>query len=120
MRTSSATQLAGTLHTALEQCNFDTIMKCYMDDAELRVVDRDHPPSKPLEFHGKQEIGDYFRDICNRTMTHKIEQEVVSSDQIAFTEACEYPDGKRVLATDMFELSGGKIRRQTTLQAWDS
>jgi ketosteroid isomerase-like protein len=119
MATSSATQLAGTLHRAIEQCNLDMIMNCYADDAELQVVDRDHPPSRPLEFHGKQSIAGYFRDICSRPLTHKIEQEVIGGNQLAFTEACEYPDGSRVLATEMFELSDGKVSRQVTVQAWD-
>jgi len=115
----SAIDIARTLHSALERCDPDLILSCYDDDAELRVIDRDHPPSRPMEFHGKQAIAGYVKDICSRPMKHRIEQEIVSEGQLALTEACEYPDGTRVLAAEMYELSNGMIKRQVNVQAWD-
>ena len=54
-------------------------------------------------------------------MTHRIDQEIVGDGQIAFTESCQYPDGTRVVAAEVFELSAdGKINRQTNVQAWDA
>jgi len=120
MMNPTSTKVAETMHRGLEQCNVEMILSCYADDANVRIVDTTHPPSKPMELKGKSAIADYYRDICSRKMTHSVDQEIISDSQLAFTESCQYPDGKRVLATEMCELSNGKIRRQTNLQVWDS
>jgi hypothetical protein len=38
---------------------------------------------------------------------------------IAFNEACEYPDGTRVLAATTLELQDSKIVQQVNVEAWD-
>jgi hypothetical protein len=116
----TSTKLSETMHHGLELCNVDMILSCYADNANVRIVDSTHPPSKPMELRGKDAIAGYYRDLCSRKMTHAIEQEVVADTQFAFTEACQYPDGKRVLSAELCELSNGKIMRQTSVQAWDS
>ncbi len=68
---------------------------------------------------GKEAIAEYLADVCGREMTHRIENEVVGQDRIAFNEACEYPDGTRVLAATTLEVKDGKISRQVTVEAWD-
>lgn len=115
----ASTQLAGTMHQALEQCDVEMILGCYSDDAEIRIVDRNNPPSAPMVLHGKKAISDYYRDICNRRMKHDVQQEIIGDDRVAFTESCQYPDGTRVLAAEMCELNEGKISRQINIQAWD-
>jgi hypothetical protein len=35
------------------------------------------------------------------------------------TDACEYPDGTRVLGAETIELRDGKIVRQVNVEAWD-
>jgi hypothetical protein len=52
-------------------------------------------------------------------MTHTLEQTVFGDNRLAFTEACLYPDGTRVLCSALAELKDGKIDRQTSVQAWD-
>ena len=52
-------------------------------------------------------------------MTHEVEAGVGDADRLAFTQACAYPDGTRVLCSAMLELAQGKIARQVTVQAWD-
>lgn len=115
----STRRVAETMQRGLEQCNVDAIMSCYADNAELSIIDRNHPPRAPLQLRGKQAITDYYRDICSRQMQHNIDQEVVAENRLAFMEACEYSDGTRVLAAELYELSDGKIARQFTVQAWD-
>ena len=39
---------------------------------------------------------------------------------LAFAQACAYPDGTKVFCVAMLELQGGKIVRQTAVQAWDA
>lgn len=91
----------------------------YANDAELRVVDKTHPPSAPLELRGRAAIAKMLNDVCSREMTHRIEQTVVGADRLAFTEACAYPDGVRVLCSSVVELRDGTIARQVNVQAWD-
>lgn len=92
----------------------------YAVTAQLRIIDRDNPPSKPLEIRGRAAIAAYFDDVCGRTMTHKVEAGCVDDHRLAFTQACIYPDGVQVFCSAMAELNGGMISSQTMVQAWDS
>lgn len=44
----------------------------------------------------------------------------VPGERLASTQACAYPDGTRVFCAAMIELAGGKITKQTVVQAWDA
>ncbi|HEV8191234.1 MAG TPA: nuclear transport factor 2 family protein [Ktedonobacterales bacterium] len=116
---STATVDLTTLSNAIEAGDEAAIVAFYADDAELTIVDRNRPPSKPTLLTGKSAIGEYYHDVCSRAMTHKVEQPIVGSDGIAFTEACRYPDGVRVLSANLLALRDGKIARHTLVQAWD-
>jgi ketosteroid isomerase-like protein len=107
------------LRRALEQSDADLLLSLYADDAEMRVVDRNRPPSSPFELRGKSAIEAFWRDICGREMTHSIEREVIGSDRVSFVEACVYPDGCRVLSAMVLDLREGRIVRHLTVQAWD-
>jgi hypothetical protein len=52
-------------------------------------------------------------------MTHGIESGVANGNTIAFTQACGYPNGVKVFFAAMLEVRGGKIVRQSAVQAWD-
>jgi len=119
MSDPAVTRIADTLRRATEQRNAELLVSLYADDAELRVVDRNRTPSSPLVLRGKQAIADFLKDICERDMTHRIEQQVVGDNHLAFLEACKYPDGCHVLCASVVDLRGGKIVRQVCVQAWD-
>jgi ketosteroid isomerase-like protein len=104
---------------AIESRDGRALASFYADDALLRIVDRNNPPSKPREVKGRNAITTFWDDICSRAMTHRVETSVASGNQIAFSQACAYPDGMKVLCFAMCELNGGKIARQTVVQAWD-
>jgi ketosteroid isomerase-like protein len=104
---------------AIESRDGRALASFYADDALLRIVDRNNPPSKPREVKGRNAITTFWDDICSRAMTHRVETSVASGNQIAFSQACAYPDGMKVLCLAMCELNGGKIARQTVVQAWD-
>ncbi len=108
-----------TLRRAIEQRDAKTLTGLYTEDAELRIVNRNSPPSSPLELRGKEQISSYYEDVCSRAMTHRVERKVVGDDNVAFTEACEYPDGTRVLCAAMLDVRNGKIVRQVNVDAWD-
>lgn len=107
------------MRRAIEESDAESLIDLYADDAELRMVNKNTTPSSPLELHGKEEIAEMLRDVCGREMTHHVEDEVVGEDRVAFMEACEYPDGTRVLGATTLELRNGKIVRQTNVEAWD-
>ena len=107
------------LRRAIEQSNFDSLMRFYAEDAELYSVNCNTPPSSPEVLRGKEAIAERLEDVCGRDMTHLIEDEVVGQDRIAFNEACEYPDGLKVLAAQTLEVRDGKIVRQVNIEAWD-
>jgi ketosteroid isomerase-like protein len=108
------------LKRAIEGRNAQALTAFYADDAVMRIVDRDNPPSRPRELRGKAAIAAYYDDVCGRAMTHKVEAGVADGDHLAFTQACAYPDGTRVFCSAMIELDRGKIARQTNVQAWDA
>jgi ketosteroid isomerase-like protein len=91
----------------------------YTDDALLRVIDRNNPPSKPREVKGKSAIATFWDDICSRAMTHKVDVSIAEGNRLAFTQACAYPDGAKVFCVAVVELKDGRIAQQTVVQAWD-
>lgn len=109
-----------TLRQAIEGRDGATLAGFYADDAVLRIIDQDHPPSRPLEIKGHDAIARYFDDVCGRTMTHRVEFGIAEGDRMAFTQACTYPDGTQVYCSATLEIAGGKIARQVAIQAWDS
>ncbi len=108
------------LTRAVETRNSRAMRGFYTREACVRIIDRDHPPSRPLEIIGQDAIGAYFDDICGRTMTHKIEGGFVNGDWLAYAQACAYPDGVKVFCSAMAELRDAKIDKQTIVQAWDA
>ncbi|MDQ3964854.1 MAG: nuclear transport factor 2 family protein [Actinomycetota bacterium] len=107
------------LRHAIEQSDFESLVRFYAEDAELLTVNRRTTPSSPAVLRGKEAIAEYFEDVCGRAMTHRIENEVVGQDRVAFNEACEYPDGIRVLAATTLDVRDGQIVRQVNVEAWD-
>ena len=104
---------------AIENRDAATLVAFYADDAVMRIIDRDNPPSRPREIKGRAAIAGYYHDVCGRAMTHEVETGLADGDRLAFTQACAYPGGTRVFCSAMLELGEGRIMRQTTVQAWD-
>ena len=107
------------LKQAIEARDGRMLASFYADDALLQIVDRNNPPSKPREVKGRSAIGTFWDDICSRAMTHHVDTSVAQDNRIAFSQACAYPDGMKVLCLAICDLKGGKIARQTVVQAWD-
>ena len=107
------------LRQAIETRDGATLTGFYAEDATLRIIDQHNPPGAAREIRGREAIAAYYEDICGRTMTHRVEFGVADGDRIAFTQACTYPDGKRVFCSSTLELRGGLIARQVSVQAWD-
>ncbi len=107
------------LWRGIEGLDAETLIGLYADDAELKIVNKNTTPSSPRELRGKEEISSYLREVCGRAMSHRIHDEVVGEDRVAFNETCVYPDGTKVLAATTLELRDGKVVRQVNVEAWD-
>src|SRR4051812_40572803 len=97
------------LKQAIEARDGRQLASFYADDALLRIVDRNNPPSEPREVKGRTAIGAFWDDICSRAMTHHVDTSIAEDDRIAFSQACAYPDGMKVLCIAICDLKGGKI-----------
>ena len=104
---------------AVENRDTDAMLALYADDAVMEVIDKNNPPSRPLTLQGKSAIEGLLRDVNGREMTHRVEQPVVGEGRVAYNEACQYPDGVRVLTANTLVLHDGKIAAHTMVQAWD-
>lgn len=107
------------MRRAIEGLDAEALVALYADDAVMKTVNRNSTPSNPFELRGNEAIAEHLRDVCGRAMTHHVEDEVVGEERVAFNEACEYPDGTKVLAAITLEVRDGKISRQTNVEAWD-
>jgi ketosteroid isomerase-like protein len=119
MSTKPDTVTGAAIKRAIEGRDGRMLASFYTDDAVVRVIDRNNPPSKPREVKGKAAISTFWDDICSRAMTHKVDISIAEGTRLAFTQACTYPDGAKVFCVAMIELAGGKIAHQTVVQAWD-
>jgi hypothetical protein len=107
------------IRTAIESRDGRLLSSFYADDALVRVIDRNNPPSRPRDIRGRAAITTFWDDICSRAMTHKVDTTVTEGDRLVFTQACDYPDGTKVFCIAALELRDGLIARQTVVQAWD-
>jgi ketosteroid isomerase-like protein len=112
-------KMGAAIKRAIEERDGPTLAGFYADDAVLRIIDCNNPPSRPREVKGRSAIGTFWDDICSRAMTHKVETTITDGDRLAFTQACAYPGGAKVFCVAMLELKGDKIAHQTVVQAWD-
>src|ERR1700730_5834256 len=119
MATLTKSVTVADLKRAIEARDSGALASYYADDAVMRIIDRSNPPSQAREVKGKAAIAAFHDDVCGRAMTHNVEAGVAAGDRIAFTQSCADPDGIKVYCSVMIELKGGKIARQTVVQAWD-
>ena len=107
-----------TLRLGIERCDADLLIDFYAEDASLSIANADAPHASPFELGGKAEIAKHLRVAFGPETSHRVEREAaIGDDRMAFREACEYPDGGRVLVETTLEVHGGKIVRQVDLVA---
>ena len=88
------------------------ILGFYAEEANLSIVNANAQRKFPFELCGKAEIAKHLRTAFGQQASHRVEVEVVGEDRVTFREACEYPDGGRVLIETTLEVRDGKIVRQ--------
>jgi hypothetical protein len=120
MTAESQTVSVALLKRAVETRDAKTLASLFAEDALLRIIDQENPPSKPRDLKGREAIATYYDDVCGRAMSHRIDAAIATDDALSFTQLCTYPDGAKVFCAAMLELKDGRIVRQTSVQAWDS
>lgn len=109
-----------TVSRAFDERDPATLAGMYTDDAVISVIDQDHPPSAPMVLAGRRRIEEYYKGICAMDVRHHVEHVLTQDSTAAFSMLCSYPDGKKVYCSAMVELEGGRIKRETEVQAWDA
>ncbi len=107
------------LRHAIERCDLDLMLGFYAEDAELNIVNAAASQGPTFELRGKAEVAKYLRAVFGQKASHHVEREVVDEERVTFQEACEYPDGSRVVVGTTLELRDGKIVRQVDVVAKD-
>jgi hypothetical protein len=105
------------LRLAIEGCDPDLVLGFYADNAQLSIVNIVTPLVSPFELRGKAEIAKHLRATFGQEASHLIEREVIGEDRVTYWEACEYPDGGRVLVETTLDVHDGKIVRQVDVVA---
>jgi hypothetical protein len=91
----------------------------YGAEAELTVVDHEHPPARPRVLRGRDEIGAYLSDVCARDMSHDVRTIVLADDRLTLEVGCRYADGTNVICLSVAGVEDGHIAWQRIVQAWD-
>ena len=109
-----------TLRLGIERCDPDLLLGFYAEDAHLSIVNASSWQASPFELHGKAEIAKHLRATFGQNSIHRVEGvDVVGEDRLTFREACEYPEGGRVVVETTLEVKDGKIVRQVDVVAKD-
>jgi len=68
---------------------------------------------------GKAQIGDFLRRVKGSNVTLAISDEVIGDTCAAFCLTVAMASGKRIIENIIIHFDGGKITRQTDVEAWD-
>jgi SnoaL-like domain len=110
-----------TLYLGIEACDPDLLLGFYAEEARLSIVNADAPHASPFELRGKAEIIKHLRATFGQEASHRVERDAdVGEDRVTFREACEYPDGGRVVVETTLEVRNGMIVRQVDVVASDA
>src|ERR1022692_3434053 len=97
---------------ATEERDASKLVSAYRPDATVTIVDKISPPSSARVLNDTAQIKGWLEDLNGRDMTHRVIHQVADDHSAAYTVACSYPDGTRVLCAAALELSDGLIAAQ--------
>jgi hypothetical protein len=103
---------------AREQRDIDYQLTRYAPDADIRIVDPNHPPAAPRTVLGASAIQAWLLEASARDLDLHVTHLVDGGDRVAFTECWHHVDGTNVVATSTAELQDGLITTQHTILAW--
>ncbi len=108
------------LRLCIERCDPDRMLGFYADDVELSIVNADVPQAPPFELRGKAKIAKHLWVVYGQKAFHRVERVTVDEGRAMFREACEYPDGSRLVVETTLEVRDGKIIRQVDVLVKDA
>ena len=97
------------LRQAIEHCDLDAMLVFYSKGAQLSIVNAPH--ALPFELSGKAKIAKHLRVAFGQKTSHRVERGVADENRVMFREACEYPDGGRIVVETTLEVRVDKIVR---------
>lgn len=104
---------------AIEASNPEALAAFYADDAECTMIDAQNPPGAPLVRRGKAEIAETLEGQYPEGLAHRIEEQVLGDQRVAYLQRCHYPEGQEVVCHVLLDLRGEKIARARCVQAYD-
>lgn len=110
---------AARLRRAFENKDLEAMLDLYTEDAQYRAISKASPPRQAHALRGRERIGELLQEVFGRDLTMEVKNIVVEGDHLAYEEECTYSDGNKVHSITMADLDGGRITRQTTVEAWD-
>src|SRR4028119_2229855 len=119
-------EIGGTAHTRIlrrahEQRDVDLALGLYDAHARVRLVGHGAPPDAPEVFEGKERIAEYLRKTYLGGGSPRVGDslnDVVEGDgRIVLNVAYVDANGTRVLATESYVVSQGKIVEQLNIEA---
>jgi hypothetical protein len=90
----------------------------YAPDADIRIVDPDHPPSAPRHVCGTSQILSWLLESEERDLDPEVTQLIDGGDRFAVSQRWHYADGTSVVAVSTAELQDALITTQHTIVTW--
>ncbi len=110
-----------TLRRAHEERDVDLALGLYDEQARVRLLGHGAPPDAPEVFEGKERIAEYLRDTFLGEWSPRVGyslSDVVEGDgRIVLNVAYVDADGIKVLASETYVVSRGKIVDQLNIEA---
>jgi hypothetical protein len=107
------------LRIGIERRDPELVLGFYAEGAKLSIANAEVSNVPPFELRGKAEIAKHLRAVFGQETSHRVEQEFVHEERVTFREACEYPDGGRIVVETTLEVRDGMIVRQVDVVARD-
>lgn len=83
----------------------------YADDAEVEIVDPDHPAVPLRVLHGKSDIRAWLEGMSSGAVRYQVTEAEAHQNALRFTERCLYPDGTDLRYECQAEVYRGQITR---------
>lgn len=90
----------------------------YADDAEVVDFNKRQPPASPMRLRGRSDVQKMYESVP-KELEHRVSDEVLGDDRMAFSYSCAYPNGQKVFGVHICEVHDGKITREVVAEAWD-
>jgi ketosteroid isomerase-like protein len=103
---------------AAEAKDISALVSLYAADAEIVDINKREPPASPRRVRGTDELRKMY-DSVPKELVHRVGDEVLGDDRMAFSYRCDYPNGQKVFGVHICELRDGKIAREVVAEAWD-